>query len=282
MESYNFLHFLKWSEVTQSSLTLCDSMDCSLPGFSVHGIFHATVPEWIAFSFSRGSSQPRDLCFLSLCNHYVLFNKKYLTRLGFRVYVLESVMLMKNYINKVRGFEFYHWVFNYLCWKQIWMSKTCYLLQTLIVLPLKHHSSTFLKSLLAFPFENYPCGWVHAQLLQSCLTLCDPIDCSLPGSSVHGILQERILKWVSMPSSKGSSWPRDWTCISCISCTVGGFFTQWATWEAHPHPGWIWSIDSSLGFKDSTMNQLSQSTYLSPPDTEIGSECSHDWSQADS
>ena len=59
---------------------------------------------------------------------------------------------------------------------------------------------------------------LHAQLLQSCPTLCDPVDCSLPGSSVHEILPARILKWVAMPSSRGSSWPRDWTHISyfCI------------------------------------------------------------------
>ena len=48
------------SEVTQLFLTLCDPMDCRLPGFSVHGIFQAIVLEWIAISFSRGSSQPRD------------------------------------------------------------------------------------------------------------------------------------------------------------------------------------------------------------------------------
>ena len=42
---------------------------------------------------------------------------------------------------------------------------------------------------------------VRAKLLQSCLTLCDPMDCSLPGSSVHGILQTRILKWIALPSS---------------------------------------------------------------------------------
>ena len=52
--------------------------------------------------------------------------------------------------------------------------------------------------------------------VQSCLTLCHPMDHSLPGSSVHGILQARILEWVAMPSSKGSSRPRDQTCISCI------------------------------------------------------------------
>ena len=48
-----------------------------------------------------------------------------------------------------------------------------------------------------------------AQLLQSCPTLCDPMDCSMPGSSVHGILWARILEWVAMPSFRGSSQPRD-------------------------------------------------------------------------
>ena len=55
----------------------------------------------------------------------------------------------------------------------------------------------------------------HAKLLQLYLTLCDPMGCSPPGSSVHGILQARILEWVSMPSSRGSSQPRDQTCLLC-------------------------------------------------------------------
>ena len=59
---------------------------------------------------------------------------------------------------------------------------------------------------------------VCAKLLQSCLALCDPMDHSPPGSSVHGILHARILEWVTMPSSKGSSWPRDWTWVSSVSC----------------------------------------------------------------
>ena len=50
----------KWSEVTQSCPTLCNPMDCSLPGSSVRGIFQARVLEWVAISFSRGSSQPRE------------------------------------------------------------------------------------------------------------------------------------------------------------------------------------------------------------------------------
>ena len=56
--------------------------------------------------------------------------------------------------------------------------------------------------------------YVHIQLLQLCLTLCDPMDCSPSGSFVHGILQTRVLEWIAMPLSKGSSWPRDWTFVS--------------------------------------------------------------------
>ena len=55
---------------------------------------------------------------------------------------------------------------------------------------------------------------VHVKLIQSCLTHCDPMDCNPPGSTVHRILQTRLLEWVAMPSSRGSSWPRDGTCIS--------------------------------------------------------------------
>ena len=51
-------------------------------------------------------------------------------------------------------------------------------------------------------------------MAQSCLTLCDPMDCSLPCSSVHGIIQARILVWIAMPSCKGSSQPRDRTQAS--------------------------------------------------------------------
>ena len=59
-------------------------------------------------------------------------------------------------------------------------------------------------------------GGAHAKLLQPCLTLCNPMDCSPPGSSVHGILLARTLEWVALPSSKGSSRPRDWICISYV------------------------------------------------------------------
>ena len=61
-----------------------------------------------------------------------------------------------------------------------------------------------------------PC--IRAKSLQSYPTLCDSVDCSPPDSSVHGILQARVLKWVAMPSSRGSSWPRDQTHVSHFFC----------------------------------------------------------------
>ena len=70
-----------------------------------------------------------------------------------------------------------------------------------------------MKFLSIFSFLIYKWMKVKIKLLatQSCLTLCEPMDYSLPGSSVHGILQARILEWVAIPLSRGSSWPRDWT-----------------------------------------------------------------------
>ena len=68
--------------------------------------------------------------------------------------------------------------------------------------------------------------WFSHWVVSDC---CDPMDCSLPGSSVHGILQERILKWVVISFSRGSSQPKNQTWVSCIA---GRFFTDWATREA--------------------------------------------------
>ena len=61
---------------------------------------------------------------------------------------------------------------------------------------------------------SHPC----TKSLQSCLTLCNPMDCSLPSSSVHRILQRRIPEWVAKPSSRELSQPRDRTCVSYVSC----------------------------------------------------------------
>ena len=69
----------------------------------------------------------------------------------------------------------------------------------------------------------------ESEVAQSCPTLFDPMDCSLPGSSLHGILQARVLEWVAISFSRGSSRRRDWTWVSHIP---GRCFKLWATREA--------------------------------------------------
>ena len=76
-----------------------------------------------------------------------------------------------------------------------------------------------------------------AKSLQSCSTLCDPLDCSQPGSSVHGIVQARTLDWVATPPSRGPSRPRDRTCISYVSCTARQVLHQ-------QHPLWQGLMDA--------------------------------------
>ena len=79
---------------------------------------------------------------------------------------------------------------------------------------------------------------MHAQ---SCPTLWDPMDCSPPGSSVHGIIQARILERVAISYSTGSSQTRDRTCISCIFCSSKQVLYHCTTWEAHETPV-MWAL----------------------------------------
>ena len=78
------------------------------------------------------------------------------------------------------------------------------------------------------------CVCVCVLVAQLCLTLCDPMDYNSPGSSVHGILQARILEWVAILFSRGSFWLRDQTWVSSI---VGRFLAIWSTTE------WIWMMN---------------------------------------
>ena len=78
---------------------------------------------------------------------------------------------------------------------------------------------------LTHSFSIYIYMCMCAKSLQSYPTLSDPMDCSPPGSSIHGILQARILEWIDISSSRGSSRPSDRTQVSCISCIAGGFFS---------------------------------------------------------
>ena len=108
--------------ITQSCLTLCDPMNCSLPGSSIHGILQARILEWVAMPSSRGSSRP-EIKLLSLSSPALAGTT----------------------------------------WEAFYSSS--------------------------------------AQSLQSCLTPCDAMRCSLPGSSIHGILQARTLGWVAISFS---------------------------------------------------------------------------------
>ena len=81
--------------------------------------------------------------------------------------------------------------------------------------------------------EDTKKGWQEyseseSEVAQSCPTLWDPMNCSLPGLSVHGIFQARVLEWVAISFSRGSSWPKDWIWVSH---TVGRCFALWATRE---------------------------------------------------
>ena len=79
-------------------------------------------------------------------------------------------------------------------------------------------------------FANHILDESESEVTQLCPTLCNPMDCSLPGSSIHGIFQTRVLEWVALSFSRRSSQPRVWTQVSHI---VGRCFTIWATREAH-------------------------------------------------
>ena len=85
---------------------------------------------------------------------------------------------------------------------------------------------------MVLPVVMYGC---KSKVTQSYLTLCDPMDCSLPGSSVHRIFQARVLEWVAISFSRRSSWPRDRTQVSCI---VGRRSTVWVTREGYGCESW--------------------------------------------
>ena len=81
---------------------------------------------------------------------------------------------------------------------------------------------------------------------QSCPTLCDPLGCNLPGASVRGILQARLLEGVAISSSRGSSWPRDQSRVFCVSCTGRQILYHGATGEDLYHAHHIFQMFSFM------------------------------------
>ena len=100
------------------------------------------------------------------------------------------------------------------------------------------HKDPLLVTLLGTR-DMHACVLSHFNLVRP--TLCDPIECSLPGSSVRGILQARILEWVAMPSSRDLPYPGIELVSLMSPALAGGFFTTSATWEAHRGHSQLWT-----------------------------------------
>ena len=106
----------------------------------------------------------------------------------------------------------------------------------LVMAWMSHHSQiTQRNSCKAHDNRKALCFDMCACSLTQCVGLCGPMDCSLPGFSVYGILQARILEWVAIPFSRGSSRPRDWTHVSWVSSIGRQILYHWVTWEALRH-----------------------------------------------
>ena len=119
------------------------------------------------------------------------------------------------------------------------------------------------------PYKDEEVKW--SEVAQSCLTLWDPMDCSLPGSSVLGIFQARVLEWVAISFSWGSSQPRDRTRVSC---TAGRRFTIWATRRPPKLLNRIttWERNSTLKYIPKRTGNLCSKTNV---DTNVHSSINH-------
>ena len=140
-------------------------------------------------------------------------------------------------------------------WGVLWLSKMCVVpelwLLTCKPVPCERRTSfiriwdfrNFYSLLKALPPLLMKWKWkVQVLVTQLCPTLCDPMVCGPPGYSVHGIHQARILEWVAMPFSRGSSWTRDRAWVPCIA---GRFFIIWAIKEYHlVKRGQVWDWGS--------------------------------------
>ena len=114
-----------------------------------------------------------------------------------------------------------------------------------------YHSAKLLHPGWAWPVHLLPCFCVCVLVTQSCPTLCDPMDCSSLGSAVHTVLQARILEWIAIPLSRGSSQPRYRTPVSSFASK---FFTLWATREV---------LDSTLALPKSILPMEARVTFKS-------------------
>ena len=107
----------------------------------------------------------------------------------------------------------------------------------------------------SFPSSIRVC--THARC---CLTLCDPVDCSLPDSSVQGIFQARIMEWVAISYSRGSSQPKYWIHVFCVSCTGRQILYQHTTWGAPLAPWEPWKPAIFQSTSNNSLTETKEST----------------------
>ena len=254
--------------VAKFCLTHLRPMDCSSPGSSVHGISQARILEWVAISFSRGSSWPRDQTQVDCItgrffttespgkpHTYIYLTNKHSNKIimssihyqGLRGTTLNSmrtfgtqILVLKPFSRIQSSSEMAHsrakaveYKTSLENWgKEVineWWGRVKRTQGTHrdsqwpnINTKIYHTQASLMVQWLRILLPMQ--GKVKKLLVtQSRLTRCDPMDCSPPSASVHGIFQTSILEWVVIPFSRGCSWPKDWTWVSCIA---GRFFNH--------------------------------------------------------
>jgi len=198
-----------------SRVQLCDPMDCSLPGSSIHGIFQARVLEWGAIAFLhkhtqlllRGSREPPA---------------ELPPRAGHEGSHIRVPYMVPTSLHPRGG-----------TWGPTKEADTEGIREEKLERPLWCLPSPALahSSVSSMRAVTFGCCLVT----QLCPTLWDPMDCSPPGSSVNGISQARILEWVAISFSRGSSSPRDRTQVFWVGRRI---LCHWATWE--PLQPFVW------------------------------------------
>ena len=166
--------------------------------YTVHGILQARILEWVAIPFSRIHPHISIHMILQLNKTWEI----YPVALTDAFFVPDTVLVAGDAHREKISF-----------------------------LPSRTQPSVRVrKTVITHLGDSYMCA---CSVAWPCPTLCDPGDYSPPGSSVHGVSQARILEWVAISYSRGSSQPRDQTHISCVSCTERRFLYHCTAWEAH-------------------------------------------------
>ena len=185
----------------------CNPMGCSLPGSSIHGILQARILEWVAISFSRGSSWPRNRTQVScitgsykgspLLEWQLFLSPRGLPNPG--IEPRSPTLQVDSLLSEPPGKPKNTGVGSLSLLQRIFLTQE-------LNLGLLHCRWI----LCQLSYEGSPnMWWWFSLIVKLCPTLCGSMDCSPPGSSVHGILQARILEWVAISFSRGSSQPRN-------------------------------------------------------------------------